>query len=494
MKLTLKIILLFLVVACGLVGVSGYLSVEREIVFFEDEMAARHGRLVTAVEPMLRDAWRSAGRGGMLRFVAGIEGDEQQVRIRWVWLDQTGEPATQPVAPPSALRDLQPGQLRSIRVRETSGAGLFCSYFPVELGDGRRGALEMSESLARRDLYTRDTISRTVLLMGALILAGMLLVGIVGLRLIGRPLDALIQKTRQAADGDLRTPVIVPGHDELATLATALNQMCEKLDASQQALLQETTRRIDAIEQLRHEDRLRTVGKLASGVAHELGTPLNVVSGRAGLIAGGNLSAEDVVSSARTIQSEAGRMTEIVRQLLNFSRRTPPKRSSCSPVALVRTTVSLMEPIIRKRNANVRIVDQIPESIQIPLDAARMQQVLSNLLMNALLSRDDGVEVTIKLESAEARSPEDPEQKPIRCIRVSVSDNGSGISAQDLPHIFEPFFTTRDVGQGTGLGLSIAYGIVAEHDGWMTADSNPDEGTVLTVFLPLQAARSEKAE
>jgi hypothetical protein len=87
MKLTLKIILLFLVVSCGLIGVSGYLSVQREIAFFEEEMTARHGRLVAAVEPMLLDAWRSAGPGGLLRFVANIEGDERQVRIRWVWLD-----------------------------------------------------------------------------------------------------------------------------------------------------------------------------------------------------------------------------------------------------------------------------------------------------------------------------------------------------------------------------------------------------------------------
>ena len=85
--------LLFLAVACGLVTISGYLSVQREIDFYEDEMSARHGRLVQMVEQELRDAWNSAGRGGMLQFVASIEGDEQQVRIRWVWLDETVDDA-----------------------------------------------------------------------------------------------------------------------------------------------------------------------------------------------------------------------------------------------------------------------------------------------------------------------------------------------------------------------------------------------------------------
>ena len=129
MKLTLKIILLMLVVACGLVGISGYLSVQREIVFFEEEMTARHARLVAAVQPMLLDAWRSAGRGGMLRFVASIEGDEQQVRIRWVWLDETADETTRPVAPSSTLAELKSGRLTSVRVRESDGAGLYCTYF-----------------------------------------------------------------------------------------------------------------------------------------------------------------------------------------------------------------------------------------------------------------------------------------------------------------------------------------------------------------------------
>ena len=157
MKLTLKIIVLFLVVVCGLVGVSGYLSVQREVDFFEVEMTARHGRLVATVEPMLRDAWSSAGRGGMLQFVARIAGDEQQVRIRWVWLDETADDATRPVAPRQSLAGLPTNRLTSVPVRETDGAGLYCSYFPVEFGDGRLGALEMSESLARRDQYTQSS-------------------------------------------------------------------------------------------------------------------------------------------------------------------------------------------------------------------------------------------------------------------------------------------------------------------------------------------------
>ena len=487
MKLTLKIILLMLVVACGLVGISGYLSVEREIAFFEEEMTARHARLVAAVQPMLLDAWRSAGRGGMLRFVASIEGDEQQVRIRWVWLDETADETTRPVAPSTALAELKSGQLTSVRVRELNGAGLYGTYFPVALiGDSRRGALEMTESLGRRDQYTRSTVQRTILLMGAMIIAAMLVVGIAGLRIIGRPLQALILKTQQIAAGDLRSPVMVSGSDELSTLATALNTMSAKLDESQQAVQRESAQRIEAIEQLRHGDRLKTVGRLASGVAHELGTPLNVVSGRAGLIAGGKLGDEDVVQSAKTIQSEATRMTGIVQQLLNFARRSAPNRTLCNLNSVIDRTANLMDSIIRNKSAHLEITKQLPEAMMVNADAAQIQQVLSNLVMNALLSKDAGVNIQIAAEICDACSPEAAVSSPSRVVRITVADDGDGISEAVLPNVFEPFFTTRDVGQGTGLGLSIAHGLVAEHGGWMTVESIVGQGTTFAVCLPVE--------
>lgn len=487
MKLALKIIVLFWVVSCGLVGFSGFLSVYREIAFFEEEMTARHGRLVAAVEPMLHDAWKNAGHGGMLQFVARIEGNEQQVRIRWVWLDNTVDSISKPTAPPQSLEGIPLGRLTSVPVREASRGGLYCSYYPVELGDGRLGALEMSESLARRDEYIRNTLTRTVLLMGALILATGLLVAVVGLRLIARPLQALIQKTQQVANGNLRTPVTVRGSDELAQLAKALNQMCDKLDTSQQLVQRESAQRLEAMEQLRHGDRLKTVGRLASGVAHELGTPLNVVSGRAGMIAAGQLSNEDIASSAKAIQIESTRMTGIVQQLLNFARRSKPKQILSDLNSVIERTVSLMEPIFKSKNALVSITERLPEGIGINIDSTQIQQVFSNLLMNAILSKETGVSIQLTAQRCHARSPDASTSQGMECVRITVTDNGDGISEADLPHVFEPFFTTRDIGQGTGLGLSIAHGIVAEHGGWMTVQSSPSAGTTFAVYLPVES-------
>ena len=106
--------------------------------------------------------------------------------------------------------------------------------------------------------------------------------------------------------------------------------------------------------------------------------------------------------------------------------------------------------------------------------------------MNALLSRDAGVAVQIATQRGDASSSELSGHQSRRCVSITVTDNGTGISDVDLPHVFEPFFTTREIGQGTGLGLSISHGIVSEHGGWMTVVSRLGEGTTFAVFLPVE--------
>ncbi|MGB4738768.1 MAG: ATP-binding protein, partial [Fuerstiella sp.] len=461
------------------------LAVQREVAFFEIEMSARHEQLVVAIRPDLRELWRRAGAGGSLEYLR-YDGNERQVRSRWVWLDNTADVATLPVVDREQLLDIPKGKLTAMRYLSADGIGLYCSYFPFALPDGRLGALEIAESLVPRDQYTRDTIVRTVTLMAAMVGATGLVVALFGVKIIGQPLQALIEKTQRVAEGDLTTPVYVGGNDELSMLAKALNQMGEKLHESQQQVLKEAAQRIEAMEQLRHGDRLKTLGRLASGVAHELGTPLNVITGRAGLIAGGRLQQSDVVTSAATIQSEANRMTGLIQQLLNFARRSTPNRTSLDVNTIVERTVSLVEPIATKNTAAIQIVERSLADVRVNVDAAQMQQVLSNLLINAVMSRESGVKVEVSTSLCDACRPEDSSGIGIDCVKICVADDGCGISAEDLPHVFEPFFTTRDVGKGTGLGLSIAHEIVAEHGGWMNVASVPQQGATFCVFLPVE--------
>ena len=133
-------------------------------------------------------------------------------------------------------------------------------------------------------------------------------------------------------------------------------------------------------------------------------------------------------------------------------------------------------------------MNRLPDGISVNIDAAQIQQVFSNLLMNAFLSKEADVAVQIDSCCCDARSPESSGSQSIHCVRTTVTDNGEGIAEGDLPHVFEPFFATRDIGQGTGLGLSISHGIVSEHGGWMTVESVPGEGTTFAVFLPVEVS------
>ena len=146
-----------------------------------------------------------------------------------------------------------------------------------------------------------------------------------------------------------------------------------------------------------------------------------------------------------------------------------------------------MEPIFKGKNAQVSITERLPDGIGINIDATQIQQVFSNLLMNAILSKEVGVSIQLAAQRCRTRSPDASTSQDIECVRITVTDNGDGISEADQPHVFEPFFTTRDIGQGTGLGLSIAHGIVAEHGGWMTVQSSLGAGTTFSVYLPVES-------
>jgi signal transduction histidine kinase len=314
-------------------------------------------------------------------------------------------------------------------------------------------------------------------------LLGTMMVLIVGVRWVGYPLERLIEKTERIGRGDFSGPLKVKGTDELSRLSLAVNSMCDQLNEQQQTIRAESAERIAALEQLRHADRLKTVGRLAAGIAHELGTPLNVIAGRAALIAGRRLDPSEVLASASTIKAEADRITGIVQQLLVFARRRTPQRNQIDLRHVVADTVHLLQPLADKSQIQLCVAgDGQPREAWI--DAGRIQQVLTNLVMNAVQSMPNGGEIVIRLDTRRDCPPDQPLEEPQEVQAVSVEDQGTGIAADELQQVFEPFFTTKEVGEGTGLGLSIAYGIVQEHGGWIDAASEPGRGSTFTIYLP----------
>ncbi len=238
----------------------------------------------------------------------------------------------------------------------------------------------------------------------------------------------------------------------------------------------------NTLSELRRADRLAMVGKLAAGIAHELGTPLSIVGGRARQIASGTVPPDQLTPTAKTIAEQADRMAAIIRQLLDFARRREPRLGRFDVRTLMRQTVSLLEPVAAKKHI-VLTTAGLDEPRVVEFDGSQMMQVMINIISNAIHATPMGGTVTLSL--TERSSPPPDTGLPVRTYAgIVVSDSGSGITDEQRKRIFEPFFTTKDTGEGTGLGLSVAQGIVRDHHGWIAVESELGKGSQFIIYLP----------
>jgi two-component system NtrC family sensor kinase len=485
MKLTIKIMSLIFLGIIALLVVDGYISVKREINLFDNDMTRNAHLLGNTVKELTLDTWRETGQDRALELIKRVDREENYMRIRWVWPgDLSGGPYMPRVAPEKLL-PVSRGQEISIKKMDHNGSGHLYTYVPVKINSQKYGALEISESLSNLKKYIHKTILRSMILGILMALLGSIMLWILGVKFVGRPLNRLMELTRLIGQGDFSERVVVRGRDELSSLANAMNQMCEQLAASREAVRKETEARIAALEQLRHTERLATLGRLSSGIAHELGTPLNVVSGRAKLIISENLKKEEITECSRIIKEQAERMTKLIRQLLDFARRRAPQKSPVNLKNLSSQVIEMLKPAAEKQ----KVILQLLKNNDIPLvsiDPFQIQQVLINLVMNGIQAMPDGGHLKIGLHMKYSCHPTLSSSRKQNCVAINIKDEGKGISEDNIEHLFEPFFTTKDVGEGTGLGLSIAYGIVREHGGWINVKSKVGEGSCFTIYIPLE--------
>ncbi len=233
-------------------------------------------------------------------------------------------------------------------------------------------------------------------------------------------------------------------------------------------------------EQLRRTERLAELGTLASGMAHEIGTPMNVIQGRAEYLLQ-RTTEEPIKKGLATIIAQVERITKIMNQLLTFARRRPIERK---PMDLKKTIADCLD-IVQERLKQHRVEVETSYAEPLPLvhaDPDQMSQVLLNLVLNAIQAMPEGGRLSLALE------PEGPGMK------LSVADTGSGMPAETLNKIFDPFFTTKDVGAGTGLGLTVVHGIVEDHGGAIHVYSVPGRGTTFTIHLPIHRESSQGGE
>jgi len=305
-------------------------------------------------------------------------------------------------------------------------------------------------------------------LMGLVVL--LILMGFVvffiGERVV-RPLARITRESEAVAAGSFQriTPYGDP-KNEIQILVSAINRMVTELENRQEELVQSR--------------KIASLGTLSAGIAHEINNPLNNIS----LILesmlesmveeNGEVGTAECQRLLQDAMDQADRASDIVRNLLEFTRASHPKPEDVNLEELIDKTARLVRNEMNLHNVtfSCEVKEQLP---RVRLEKGGMQQVLLNLFMNSLQAMDQGGELHVVLDRVDATGE----------ARIDVIDTGPGIPPEIIGQIFDPFFTTKKEGVGTGLGLSVSYNIIAKNGGRIEVDSAPGEGTRFSLFLPL---------
>ena len=344
-------------------------------------------------------------------------------------------------------------------------------YAPLRTIEGRVVGMIYVGLLERpySDLKTRSTLLFVgITLSGvALATAASILIS----RRLSTPVRALVKASRRVAEGELDARVTVTTRDEIGELARAFNTMAAALAVREEQLKDFTRKKI------MQSERLAVVGQLAADVAHELNNPLQGIVTYSHLLLERLPAGDPQRTSVEKIATQAARCATIIRGLLDFSRPKKPQKKPINLCALVEECFALVED--RALFHNIEVVrdyaDCLPDTV---VDPAQIQQVLMNLIINAAEAMDGAGRLTVSTRF-------DLEREMVQLV---LRDTGHGIREEDLGRIFDPFFTTKEVGHGTGLGLAISFGIVKEHGGTITVESELGVGTTFTIELPLGKA------
>jgi len=299
-------------------------------------------------------------------------------------------------------------------------------------------------------------------MLAALVVSSFLAQGVL------RPIKRLVYASHQWGKGNLNHRVKSTSKDEIGELAETFNLMASSLKERDDKLREYTS------QQIMKSERLATLGQLAAGVAHEVNNPLGAVLMYTHLVLEDLEDKDSRRNNLEKAVAEASRCRDIVKGLLDFARQTEPKVEQRDLNETLERTLGLVEK--QALFQNVKITKDFCSSLpEIFIDVGQMQQVFTNIVLNAAEAMEGKGELTVA-----TRMAGDNEH-----IEIELSDTGCGIPAENQEKIFDPFFTTKEVGRGTGLGLAVSHGIIAKHRGTIEVKSEPGEGTTFIIRLPV---------
>ena len=360
---------------------------------------------------------------------------------------------------------------------------------PIRRGQEVVGAVAVTFSLAA--IEQLGSRGRQVTLWFAIpaVLVLTLLVDLLARRLVHRPIEDIRSTMRRAGTGDLKARAPIDRPDEIGDVAGGLNDMLaqlEQLTANLQGRVDDATRElretnarlVESYQRvlglrgaLARAEQLAALGQMAANVAHQIGTPLNLVSGYVQLLAQETPADIRTLDRLRTIEVQIKKVTDAVRTMLDSARRPDLQREVVDVAAVVEQVCELSRPALHAAQVDVEVKKNGPLPA-VQADPVQLELALLNLVSNSLDAMPGGGKITIAL------APEGTG------ISVSVADTGTGIPAEMLSRIFDPWVTTKGTGYGSGLGLSITREAIAAHGGTIEVRSEPDQGTVFTIHLP----------
>jgi two-component system, NtrC family, sensor kinase len=370
---------------------------------------------------------------------------------------------------------------------------------PVVRDSQAIGAVTVTTSFASLEQLSVRGRQVTVWFALPAIIVLTLLVDLLARRLVHRPIAAIRETMERAGAGEIGVRAPIDRPDEMGAVAEGLNRMLESIEhfhADLRARIDEATaglrernaelvesyqRVLTLREALARTEQMAALGQMAANMAHQIGTPLNLISGYVQLMIQDARASGYSLQRLETIQIQIARVVSAVRATMDYARRPGLQRQSIDLSVLVEQVSEISRPALRAANVDLRqTVDNMLPRIQ--ADPVQLELALLNLVSNALDAMPGGG----RLEIAAARQADG--------VRLTVSDNGTGIPAEVLPRVFEPWVTTKPAGRGTGLGLSITREVVVSHGGSIGVRSDPERGTVFTIDLPSEAPASRESD
>jgi signal transduction histidine kinase/ActR/RegA family two-component response regulator len=354
--------------------------------------------------------------------------------------------------------------------------------------------------VARTDLLATGVLAVTTFV--GLVLAGV--IANVLNRSIARNVVKLTKAAGELQAGDLEARAQISSHDELGQLADSFNAMAARIRglvnnleqkvAERTVALRETNEQLektlaelrDTQEQVIRQERLAAIGQLTGGIAHDFNNLLTSIILSVQILQSKPHLPSDLIPGLDAILEESRRAAKLVQQILDFSRRAMMDTRPVDLVSFIEKTFDILKRTLPE-HINL-VLERQARGCVVEADPTRIQQVLLNLATNARDAMPEGGELHISLSQVNVREGAEPPVEEMgsgEWICMAVSDTGSGIPPDVLPHIFEPFFTTKPVGQGTGLGLAQVYGIVRQHEGYIGVETEVGKGTTFRIYLPV---------